>query len=337
MIRTLFVNADSQKTQCSLYENGIKYSHALTYSSMIALTYCDAHDDKDLPNFEDFDLIIWNYQDNTMRNITPEVLFSASNGKRKSMAIISDMAFNAPWFIDVHWQKTAIHPFTKQVNLSPEQVFDFMGVPDPTMEMDDERVCVLPRVCRRVDVPVRPVNMNNPIISTYGFPSIFKPIYPIVELLNAEFEEATFRIHMPTCSHQRPEFRQIAADADTESKKLAKNGIKIEYSEDWKTPDGIIHWLADSDLNILIADPKRPELTRGALPASIDNTISAQRPLAVHNSIEMRHVMEYVDPYPIKSFKEIMELGCAPTVKMYEDWSPKAFAAAFDQFIKERM
>lgn len=330
MIKTLFINADTENLQCSIYENGLKYSSALRdFSRVVELKFIDTHDGSNIPPYGDYDLILFNYQDNVMKNIPPGQIFRAHENGRKSMAFISDMAYNAPWYIDTHW---------KTFNIEPYMVFDYLGVPDPSLEEDfDDRVCALPRVCRRFNATDRPVNLDNPVISTYGFPSVFKPIYPMVEYINKEFDKATFRLHMPTCSYQPQEFRDMAAKVLAKSKEVAKNGITVEYSEDWKTKGEIIQWLNESDLNIMIPDPSRPALTRGALPATIDDLVSAQRPIAINESIEMRHLLEYVKPYPDYSLKEIMENGNEQVKLAYEEWSAENFASVFDKFISERI
>lgn len=332
MIKTLFIVADKQKIKCSIWENGLKYALALKNSKVLDLETVTAHDESDCPPLSHYDLVIFNYQDNVWKNFDPQFIFSAP----KSMAIISDMAYGAPWFIDTHWRR-GFGQYSLENPPKNEDVFTFLGVPDPAFPSDDDRVCVLPRICERFVDKKHEINFEQPIFSTYGFPSIFKPLYPMVEMINQEFSQATFRIHMAKCDHQSSQFRDLAAENIYKCRKAAKPGIEIEFTEDWKPKSKMIEWLNESDANIIVPDPIRPSITRGAIPASIDDLVSAQRPIIVYNSLEMRHILQYVDPYPDYSIKQIMEQGSLPVEMAYLDWSAINFIEIFDNFIKERI
>jgi len=335
----LYINGDASKPQCSVYEAGKNYFEALSLSSLCEIEYIDFNNtapkgysgpsimEVDLPDPSEYDLAIFNYASGPMSNIPLEYVKMA----KKSMAITNDMYYESPWGFDCAMVSADTNGI--RVQRPAEKVFDFVGFPDPTYGTDDPTVCVLPRVCPRAKV--YPWNHNPPIISTYGFPSPEKQLHLVTQIINNEFDKAIWRMHFPVASHQGGDMPNWQYNVFKECESICKPGIKMEYSTEYFSRDDLIGWLAESDLNVFLHHPDRFYITKGALPASIDLAISAQRPIAFSDSMENRHVMAYQPPYPQWSFKETMYNGHLAVLEMYGAWSPANFAETFDNFIKD--
>jgi hypothetical protein len=198
-------------------------------------------------------------------------------------------------------------------------------------------VCILPRIIGEYDFPKRPSNIENPIISTFGFPAEYKDMLAIVEAINKEFDKATFRIKYAQGDHTPTSYTTFPFQVFDACKKIAKPGIDIILREDYLPMDKLVSWLNESDLNIFLYGPERDQDSEKRVPTSVDQAIASRRPLALSDSRCVDHVlgifgMNGVGPYPKSSLQEIMR---HPQVseRLAQMWRPAYFASIMDEFI----
>ena len=320
MKKILFINADSAKPRCAVFQAGKIYADAMKFCKEIELAYFEFSSVGGfLPSPVNpivYDAVIFNYQHVTMQHIPP-AYFS-----------------HCPVAIGFLYEARS-DPFSSPMHipgLQVGQLFDVLISPDPTLD-SNPKVWGVPRVIPRL-LPESYKAPGNayPVISTFGFPSPWKNLEGVIDMINAEFGNATFRLNFAPASHQEGTVLQKQQiDSAMDLRDLAGPGIKIEITQDYKTDEELVKWLAESDLNVFLSYPERGIQTGGALLASADMAISAQRPLFVSNNIEARH-LEWCD-FPTLTMA--IDRGEYYTRRLYDLWSPENFAKAMDERIRD--
>lgn len=334
-LNTLFINADSNRPHCSFYESGIASFDALKkHSEILNIKYSCFHNVTDSDpkynniKFDDesvlegiFDLVIFNYNHVTMRYFPSSAVYNIDIPK-----------------IMLSWE---INPLIDPWNTTcyfgdPHQVFNAMAVPNPILNTNDDRIIKLPRIVPRSILQRHlPMQQEPVIISTYGLPSPNKDLEGMVSAVNKEFDNAIIRFHFPDASWNPPDINSYQKNIFKTCKSLAKPGITVIESSNYMTEAELIKWLAESDLLMFFYKKERDEAAYGSMPSATDQAISARVPMALTDSICTQHITPYTGSYPNLSLREIIDRGNSPIQKIYDDWSPKNFASAFDSYIKE--
>lgn len=318
MRKALFINADSSKPRCAVFQAGKIYGAAMQESKELEIEYMEVGDGSTLPDPTPYDAVIFNYQHLTMQIMPPEYFSYCKIAIGFLYEARSDPG-SSPLHID---------------GLMAGQLFDVLISPDPTLE-STPRAWGVPRVIPRLPLPTKldPRGNYAPLIKTFGFPSPWKNLKGVVEMMNDEFTEATFQLSFSQASHQisTPLYeRQI--EAALALNEITKPGIHVEVIQGYKTDEELVAWLNDSDLNVFLSYPERGIQTGGALLASADMAISAQRPLLVSNNIEARHLAGCRDGN--LSLKTAMQ-NEHQVRWFYNTWSPQEFAIRFDELVRE--
>lgn len=315
MLRGIFINANAHKPICSMYYRGLAAFEGFKLSQKVDFEYIDASDDSEIPDFiNQYDLIVFNYHPTTMADISDHILRQITPFK---IGLIWDMTKD-PFSFQSHWPSG----------------FNAVIYPDPLLNNSDNLLWQFDRIVPRTKFSYKPVNFQNPIISTFGIPDDRKSIENIIYAINEEFTTATFRInfspgsHIPSAGLSEIRRRsQLATD-------IAHSGIKVEYSEKFMSFDDLMMWLNESDLNIFFYDKSRDETHLKNLPSTLDDAIAAKRPIAVSDNECVKHFTQYQTPYPDSSLVDIMYYGLDNIKVVYNKWSPKNWAAKFDTYIE---
>ena len=315
MFNGIFINADKNKPVCSIYYRGLSAYDSIKLSKVADIEYCDVSSDIEIPYYiNNYDFVIFNYHSTTMANISPKL---QSEITIPTIGLIWDMPKMANKVS--HWHNS----------------FTYAIYPDPLLKTDDDSIWQFDRIVPRTDFSFRDVNIDNPIISTFGIPDDRKSIDGIMDAINQEFDQATFRINFSPGSHiPGAGLSEIRRRSEIAAQK-AKPGIEVVYSESFMEFDQLMKWLNDSDLNIFFYDKSRDQTHLRNLPSTLDDAIAAKRPIAVSDNECTMHFTQYQNPYPLSSLKEIMKSG--DTIqKLYDLWSPQNFASRLDGHL-ERM
>lgn len=321
MKKLLFISADKDLPQCSFQELGVEFNRFLQQCDSIETTFFNAGSKTDpVPPYNinnEFDLILFNYHFIVMGFFSREFFDSIKIPK-----------------IIVNYE-TRFYPWNSPCSQgSLHDIFQYMIIPDTNIDKKgDDDVILLPRVIQRTDFEDRPINMNNPIFSTYGLPSPDKDLIGQLVAINEEFDNATYRMHCPPDSRGGNGMMRNMADA---CRRIAKPGITVEFDESFYSPEHLLNWLNESDLNMFFYHPHRDEVTAGTFPGSIDRAIAVKRPIVVKDMLCTKYVLNYIDPYPKSSLRQIMEKGTVPTFKMYEDGDPQKAAVILDEWLKRK-
>lgn len=328
--RLLFISADKDLPQCSFHELGLSLYEFLQKCNSFDTTFFNSGSRTDpYPSIDinkEFDLVVFNYHFQVMAYMPIEFFDSITVPK----IMINYETRSRPWNSPCHIGSKGEH---FGVAGEPQRrLFNYMIIPDSTMSDEgDPTVLTLPRVTPRRVYTKRPVNMDNPIISTYGLPSADKNVIGMYRAICDEFDKATFRVHFATDSRSSPGLMQNMFNWCINN---PKEGITLQWSEDFIPHDQVPDWLNESDLNIFFYDSRRDMVTEGTFPGSMDFAITAQRPIAVSNNLCTRYITKYIDPWPKKSLKEIM--AQCPIDQIYSDGDPITAANKLDNWIMEK-
>ncbi len=305
----IFVNVP--RANCSIYESGRMVYDCLVLSDRYVLEYIeiDAYA-RDLPN--SFDFYAFNYH-----HVRMSWLETRSIQKLPGLRLTFVL------------ETLPNNPFV----LCPSEDFDVYCALDPTMDVADKRVYAFPRPLETVSFQPPEREPAIPIIGTFGFATRGKGFELVVDAVNQEFDKAIVRInlppspfaHKPRSFFPRKDFAERLSDL---CKKSAKKGIEVIITRDYLTKPELIRWCAENTLNCFLYDRNQPGLS-----ATTDQAIVSGRPLAVSSNQTFRHIHPYITPYPAQNLRDAIRTSPGQVKKMQEDWSPKKFAARFEQVL----
>lgn len=318
-MKILFVNADAAKPQCAIYQAGKAAYDALRLSKAHEFSYFEITSGvtEHMPDPTPYDAVLFNYQHVSMSMVPIEYFFAC----RRAIGYLYE-ARKEPQFSPTH--------FGPSINC--DRLFTQIITPDPTLRYEDfyRRIISVPRI-----VPRAPVWMqhNDPVwVGTFGFPSPWKALDEVIMMMNEEFEHAVFRLNFAHASHQEgTPLHDMMMDSIDNLKKLAHPGIEVRVTTDYLDDSALIRWLAENDVNVFLAKEERSIQTGGALLASTDMAIAAQRPILVSRTEEARHLQLCATG----SIKKAIAHTMGYVEQYYEDWSPEKFARSIDRQLRE--
>jgi hypothetical protein len=174
-----------------------------------------------------------------------------------------------------------------------------------------------------------------PVIGFQGFGPPHKGIARLAHQIQAEFDEAVFRLHIPfgfyeDLIHGRAGSNALARVAEVNSI-ITKPGIRLEFSHDlWET-DQVVEWLAQNTINCYFYD----YLDGCGIASSPDYALAARRPIALTKSHQFRNFWN-VEPSIFiedKSIKEIIAQGTAPLEPFYTAYSAASVIADYERIL----
>lgn len=173
-----------------------------------------------------------------------------------------------------------------------------------------------------------------PIIGSFGFGTPGKGFELLVEAINREFDKAIVRINIPegayTSSFDRIHGESYPRYLASLCRRIAKPGIEIQFSSLFMSPEELVAWCGDNDLNCFLYTRRQ-----AGLSATTDQAIMSGQPLVTGSNDTFRHIHQYIPPYPEISLSEAISFT-APLVKeMQEDWSRASFGQTFEKMLAE--
>jgi hypothetical protein len=213
--------------------------------------------------------------------------------------------------------------------MCPDNHFHGYCVLDPTIKSKKKKVFAFPRPLELPDSvePYREVDI--PVIGSFGFATRGKGFQHVVEAVNKEFDRARVRINIPYGDFV-PESKAYAGFLAELCRQKAKPGIDVVVTHDYLSKKDLISWCAQNTLNCFLYDRDIP-----GLAATTDQAIVSGRPLSVSRNETFRHILAYLDPYPVMSLKEAIESSRPRVKKMQEDWSPRVFCSTFEDMLSK--
>jgi len=241
-----------------------------------------------------------------------------------------------PWYYKGIVEKPAvgiIHESTWVSDGSPMlQAFDYIIHPDPTFPEVSTPVPLFrtPRLLYEWDTQPSPYDI--PTFGSFGFGFLNKVYVELIKMIEAEFDEAIIRLHIPFARYGDNNGEQALAQARMCRETVSKPGIQLEITHDYMRTNDLLQWLADNWMNCFMYTENRG---RG-LSSTTDYALSVDRPIAINNSYQFRHLTNTTPSIMMEdlSLREIMDNGVTPLLPLKEAYSAKNFIKCYNDMIK---
>ena len=238
-----------------------------------------------------------------------------------------------PWMDGLNTR--AIFPDVKHVRIvhdssqrvadawSPQSstAFEYLLMFDPSVK-GNEYVFITNRIIP--DGPTVPyVDTGIPIIGHQGFPAPHKGFSKLVTQVQAEWDEAIIRLHIPPAYMGGPHWYESVFNHARESiqQVMYKPNVKVEVTNHFLDDQGIVDWLGQNTINCYFYDYQ----DGAGLSSSVDYALAARRPMAVTRSHQMRHLWDIESIQIEKSnLKQIIADGTAPLEPLYKAYSKES-------------
>jgi glycosyltransferase involved in cell wall biosynthesis len=171
-----------------------------------------------------------------------------------------------------------------------------------------------------------------PVIGSFGFGTPGKGFELLVEAVNREFDKAIVRVNIPkgayTASMDSIHLEEYSKYIESLCMKIAKPGIDVRFTNAFMSPEELVDWCADNDLNCFMYTRRQ-----SGLSATTDQAIMSGRPLVTGSNDTFRHIQSYIPPYPITTLREAIRNTVPLVRKMQQDWSRKSFGNTFEHML----
>lgn len=253
------------------------------------------------------------------------------------MSIVNYHPATMPWL-------TREHPFPTVRRLGLIHEVTQATVDGPIDPLFDAWVCTDPSLVLRADSgwyqTVRPIPICHksyrnpeevPVIGSFGFAFGNKGFDRLAAAVNSEFDVAILRMHI-TKAH----FHGGLQDADPFvlyercRKQITKSGIALEFSNDFRTEEGVISFLRDTTINCLFYD-QNPG--RG-ISSAVDYCVAAGRPTLLSVSEQFRHVNGILPSWPQTSITEAIKQGSEAVEGLQVEWGHGRFIRQYEDIIE---
>ena len=318
----IFVN--TARAKCSIFESGEMVAGCLTGSSAYDL-HCITLDDLDIHALKDsrcavslsgcalpekVDFWIFNWHFITTANLLEPATIAALPGVKFTVVLELD----------------PIDPLV----LVPTGVFDGYLALDPTVE-EAGGVFAFPRPLRGHALTHRAPAHRPPVIGSFGFGTPGKGFELLVEAVNREFDEAVVRVNVPPGDYvfcDEIHGRDYPAHIAESCKRIAKPGIRVEFTSVYFSPEELIGWCRENDLNAFMYTRDQPGLS-----ATTDQAILSGQPLITSTNATFRHLHASFAPYPVVSLSEALGADGAAVAALQRAWSASAFRDRFEAML----
>jgi hypothetical protein len=202
------------------------------------------------------------------------------------------------------------------------------------MKIEDKKVYAFPRPLETIEGIIPYQETEIPIIGTFGFATPGKGFELVVDAVNREFEKAIVKINIPPGVYADDVFynlhkRNYAEYLGELCEKIAKPGIQVIVTHEYRTKEELISWCSQNTLNCFLYNRNQPGLS-----ATTDQAISSGRPLAISNNPTFRHIHPYIKPYPYQTLKQSIQLSQVQVLKIQQEWHPLNFAKQFEEVLE---
>ncbi len=258
---------------------------------------------------EKYDFIVFNWHHFTMKGEVPADIVRLF--PQKKFAIVLEVEPNDP------------------LAFTDPDLFDGYIVLDPTAGGMGRNVFAFPRPLEGRIIRGEPRRNKIPQIGSFGFGTPGKGFELIVDAVNREFDEAKVRINIPLSPYAddamfKVHNRSYVEYLESLCRTTAKPGITVEVTQDFMTPDALIDWCADNDLNCFLYSRRQ-----SGLSATTDQAIASGQPLLVSTNDTFRHIHPYIPPYPLWGLRDAIEKSAPAVRRLQDDWSRETFGKTF--------
>jgi len=168
-------------------------------------------------------------------------------------------------------------------------------------------------------------------IGSFGFGYLGKGAQELVRVVSSseDIDKAVLNLHLPVSHYGDAQGIQANEVISLCRKYNDDSRIQLNISQEFKTNDGVLEFLAKNDINIFLY-----KVNCDGLSSTIDYALSVKRPVAISRSNMFRHIQEDSILIDKNSITEIVKRGIEPLKKYYSKWSVENFREEFDMVFK---
>ncbi|OQW92753.1 MAG: hypothetical protein BWK78_00705 [Thiotrichaceae bacterium IS1] len=310
---TILIVSHKEK-QCGIYQYGINITEALQKSECYTFVYAECSHPTELQQAiakVKPAAIIYNYYPLTMPWLTPQIT--------RSYQVV---------------QLGIMHEVTQEeADQATRELFDYHLCPDPTLRENNPFVFktrrLIPSYCNFQNLP------NIVTIGSFGFGFSNKGFERLVQMVQAEFDQAKIVLHLPFNDLIDKQGRDHALVTAEKCRRLIyKPGVQLVISHGFLTKPQLLDLLASNTLNAFLYDS---DLKHRGISSTIQHALAVQRPLAISKCGMFRHVLSATPSICVEdsSLRQIMENGIAPLVPFYTEWSEANFIADYERILNK--
>lgn len=197
-------------------------------------------------------------------------------------------------------------------NKTPSGIFDFTISQDPSFPNG---------LCRPLFEPLTPAMPTGhqiPVIGSFGLNYFQKGWDVLIQKVNAEFDEAIIRLHIPTAHY----VGQEAANLSTHLvlSQVRKPGIQLIITHHIMTDQELLQFLASNDVNAFLYQPNEID-GPGRLSSVLDYALSVDRPICLSPSPSFKHVLSPESCVLHTPLKMIIQNGTTHLNRFRRKWS----------------
>lgn len=309
--RELVLFVSHKEKQCGVYQFGLHISDALRAPGRYEFRYvecADAEDYRATVQASAPAVIITNHHPATMPWMTRRVVLQFPN---------------IP-------QVGVIHEVTQEVaDRADAGFFDFYLAPDPTLQLRNPIVFKTGRLVPHFRNESPPP--QTPVIGSFGFGTNGKGFEELIHRVQAEFDEALIRLHVPFSAYYDAAGDEAKAIADRCRGLLHKSGVRLELSHHFLTTEQLLEFLASNSLNAFLYAKQNG---RG-ISSVIDYALAVRRPVAVSGSSMFRHLHDARPSVNVEetTLRQILENGFAPLAGHAQAWTPESLVRDYERIV----
>ncbi|MHC5062783.1 MAG: hypothetical protein ACYTG5_02270 [Planctomycetota bacterium] len=157
-----------------------------------------------------------------------------------------------------------------------------------------------------------------PSFGSFGFGFEDKGFERLVARVNAEFDAAIVRLHMPRSHFSDPSGDRAQACIERCRQEISKPGIQLEISDRFLSLPDLLRFLAGNSLNAFFYD----ESKNVGISSCPDLALAVGRPLAVNRCPMFRH-LHHIEPsicIEDRSLRQILDSGIEPLTALRRSW-----------------
>ncbi len=234
-----------------------------------------------------------------------------------------------------------IHEITQAVaDEADDLTFDFHVAPDPTLELRNPIVFKTGRFIpsfagARADAGVAAAPAV-PVIGSFGFGTEGKGFEDLIRRVQAEFDEAVIRLHIPSADFSDRDGAAARAIAARCQALITKPGIRLELRHDFLSNEELLAFLAGNSLNAFLYEQQKSG--RG-ISSVTDYALAVGRPIAVSRSSMFRHLHGVRPPITVEdaSLRDILTAGVAPLAPLVAAWTAENLVRDYEHAVDQAL
>jgi SAM-dependent methyltransferase len=271
-------------------------------------------------------------------NTSSETFFQLVDSDRPSAIIFNWHPATMPWLSDSILEEVSRrHRSIRFLSLVHDEPAPFHWIDlhlyiDPN-HLSKAREFTVGRRIQQFNQPVTDT-VDYPIIGSYGFGLEGKGFHRVVEQVNKEFDQAKIRLHIPISDYCDPK-GETRDRIENYCRSIAKPGIQLEITSDYKSNNELLQWLAGNTINCFFYD----EFPNRGISSVIDYALAARRPIAIQNSTMFRHISKAEPTILIEhsSLRRIIQNGLDPLHPFLAKWNDETLVKNYDQAVHQAL